>query len=174
MCDYTEKISEVIKRYCIKEGIDKYHDNFKFVFNAKKINLDLTVAESGITNNSVILVAMMPKNDININLEQNNENKKEKKINIRFSTTQGTITNISFNENGSIGDLIKLYLKRVDRPDLISSLMKGNKNLVDKKLVFLWNAIKLDINDTKKAKYFFKNDMKPKIVVNDIHNLIGA
>ena len=179
MCDYTEKISEVIKRYCIKAGIDKYHDNFKFVFNAKKINLDLTVAESGITNNSVILVivdyhAMMPKNDININLEQNNENKKEKKINIRFSTTQGTITNISFNENGSIGDLIKLYLKRVDRPDLISSLMKGDKNLVDKKFVFLWNAIKLDINDTKKAKYFFKNDMKPKIVVNDIHNLIGA
>ena len=179
MCDYTEKISEVIKRYCIKAGIDKYHDNFKFVFNAKKINLDLTVAESGITNNSVILVivdyhAMMSKNDININLEQNNENKKEKKINIRFSTTQGTITNISFNENGSIGDLIKLYLKRVDRPDLISSLMKGDKNLVDKKLVFLWNAIKLDINDTKKAKYFFKNDMKPKIVVNDIHNLIGA
>ena len=174
MCDYTEKISEVIKRYCIKAGIDKYHDNFKFVFNAKKINLDLTVAESGITNNSVILVivdyhAMMPKNDININLEQNNENKKEKKINIRFSTTQGTITNISFNENGSIGDLIKLYLKRVDRPDLISSLMNG-----DKSIAFLWNANKLDINDTKKAKYFFKNDMKPKIVVNDIHNLIGA
>ena len=179
MCDYTEKISEVIKRYCIKAGIDKYHDNFKFVFKDKKINLDLTVAESGITNNSVILVivdyhAMMPKNDININLEQNNENKKEKKINIRFSTTQGTITNISFNENGSIGDLIKLYLKRVDRPDLISSLMKEDKNLVDKKLVFLWNANILDINDTKKAKDFFKGVNNPSIVVNDINNLIGA
>ena len=36
MCDYTEKISEVIKRYCIKAGIDKYQDNFKFVFNAKR------------------------------------------------------------------------------------------------------------------------------------------
>ena len=117
MCDYTEKISEVIKRYCIKAGIDKYHDNFKFVFNAKKINLDLTVAESGITNNSVILVivdyhAMMPKNDININLEQNNENKKEKKINIRFSTTQGTITQ---NKIMKIKKKRKLILDSVQR-----------------------------------------------------------
>ena len=44
----------------------------------------------------------------------------------------------------------------------------------DKSIAFLWNANKLDINDTKKVKDFFINVMSPKIVVNDIHNLIGA
>ena len=180
MCDYTEKISEVIKRYFIKAEIDsKYHKYFKFIYNAKNINMDLTVAESGIANNSNIFVikiqnVMIPRNDINTNSEQKKENEEEKRINYRFNTTQGLTTNISFNENGSIGDLIKLYLKRVDRPDLISSLMKEDKNLVDKKLVFLWNANILDINDTKKAKDFFKGVNNPSIVVNDINNLIGA
>ena len=180
MCDYAEKISEVIKIYFIKAGIDsKYHKYFKFIYNAKNINMDLTVAESGIANNSNIFVikiqnVMIPRNDINTNSEQKKENEEEKRINIRFNTTQGTTTYISFNENGSIGDLIKLYLKRVDRPDLISSLMKEDKNLVDKKLVFLWNANILDINDTKKAKDFFKGVNNPSIVVNDINNLIGA
>ena len=180
MCDYTEKISEVIKIYFIKAGIDsKYHKYFKFIYNAKNINMDLTVAESGIANNSNIFVikiqkVMIPRNDINTNSEQKKENEEEKRINIIFRTTQGLTTNISFNENGSIGDLIKLYLKTVDRPDLISSLMKGDKNLVDKKLVFLWNANILDINDTKKVKDFFKGVNNPRIVVNDVNNFIGA
>ena len=52
--------------------------------------------------------------------------------------------------------------------------MKRDKNLVDKKLVFLWNANILDINDTKKVKDFFKGVNNPRIVVNDINNLIGA
>ena len=175
ICDFTEKISEVIKRYFIKAGIDsKYHKYFKFIYNAKNINMDLTVAESGIANNSNIFVikiqnVMIPRNDINTNSEQKKENEEEKRINIRFNTTQGTTTSISFNENGSIGDLIKLYLKTVDRPDLISSLMNG-----DKSIAFLWNANKLDINDTKKAKDFFKGVNIPRIVVNDINNSIGA
>ena len=175
ICDFTEKISEVIKRYFIKAGIDsKYHKYFKFIYNAKNINMDLTVAESGIANNSNIFVikiqnVMIPRNDINTNSEQKKENEEEKRINIRFNTTQGTTTNISFKENGSIGDLIKLYLKTVDRPDLISSLMNG-----DKSIAFLWNANKLDINDTKKAKDFFKGVNIPRIVVNDINNSIGA
>ena len=75
MCDYTEKISEVIKIYFIKAGIDsKYHKYFKFIYNAKNINMDLTVAESGIANNSNIFVikiqnVMIPRNDINTNSE---------------------------------------------------------------------------------------------------------
>ena len=175
ICDFTEKISEVIKRYFIKAGIDsKYHKYFKFIYNAKNINMDLTVAENGIANNSNIFVikiqnVMIPRNDININLDQNNENEEEKRINIRFNTTQGKRTIISFKENGSIGDLVKTYLRRICREELISSLMNG-----DKSIAFLWNANKLDINDTKKAKDFFKGVNNPSIVVNDINNLIGA
>ena len=175
ICDFTEKISEVIKRYFIKAGIDsKYHKYFKFIYNAKNINMDLTVAENGIANNSNIFVikiqnVMIPRNDINTNSEQKKENEEEKRINIRFNTTQGKRTIISFKENGSIGDLVKTYLRRICREELISSLMNG-----DKSIAFLWNANKLDINDTKKAKDFFKGANDPKIVVNDINNLIGA
>ena len=41
-------------------------------------------------------------------------------------------------------------------------------------LVFIWNGGQLKINDTKKAKDFFKGVNNPRIVVNDINNLIGA
>ena len=173
MCDYTEKISEVIKRYFIKAGIDsKYHKYFKFIHNAKNLNLDLTVAENGIINNSTIFVIktqniMIPRNHININLEQNNENKKEKRIHVKFITTKGMSTYISFNENGSIRDLLFTYFKRIDRPELINRLMNRD-------LVFIWNGGQLKINDTRKVKDFFKNDMNPEIVVNDIQDLIGA
>jgi len=175
ICDFTEKISQVIKRYFIKAGIDysKYHKYFKFIFNAKNLNLDLTVAESGIIDNSNIFVfktqnIMIPRNDININLEQNNENKEEKRIHVIFKTTNGMSmsTKILFNENGSIGDLLKTYFKRISREELI---FKGGESIA-----FLWNANKLDINDTRKVKDFFKNDMNPKILVNDIQGLIGA
>ena len=44
----------------------------------------------------------------------------------------------------------------------------------DKRIAFLWNGNLLDINDTKKAKDFFKGVNKPRVVVNDINNLIGA
>ena len=173
ICDFTEKISQVIKRYFIKAGIDysKYHKYFKFIFNAKNLNLDLTVAESGIIDNSNIFVfktqnIMIPRNDININLEQNNENKEEKRIHVIFKTTNGMSTKILFNENGSIGDLLKTYFKRIDREELI---FKGGESIA-----FLWNANKLDINDTRKVKDFFKNNMNINIVVNDIQGLIGA
>ena len=42
------------------------------------------------------------------------------------------------------------------------------------KIVFLYDANPLKINDTTKVKDIFKNDSNPKIVVYDVHNLIGA
>ena len=174
ICDYKEKISEVIKRYFIKAGIDsKYHKYFKFIYNAKNICSNTTVAENGIANNSTIFVikiqnVMIPRNDININLEQNNENKEEKRIHVIFNTTNGISTKILFNENGSIGDLLKTYLRRISKHELISRLMNG-----DRSLVFIWNGDQLKINDTKKAKDCFHN-VTANILVNDINDLIGA
>ena len=42
------------------------------------------------------------------------------------------------------------------------------------KIVFLYDANPLKINDTTKVKDIFKNALNPKIIVNDIDNMIGA
>jgi len=53
-CKLEEKVSEIIQRYRSKTG-----DNDKtkrFIFNAKLLNQDLSVAEAGLQNNSNIFV----------------------------------------------------------------------------------------------------------------------
>ena len=49
-----EKISDIIQKY--REKSSNYDINLKFIFNAKELNLSLTVAEAGITNNANIFV----------------------------------------------------------------------------------------------------------------------
>ena len=42
------------------------------------------------------------------------------------------------------------------------------------KIVFLYNANPLKINDTTKVKDVFGNSSNPIITVNDVDNMIGA
>ena len=53
LCKNDEKVSEIIERYRTKSN---FHEEARFIFNAKNLNVDLTVAESGIQNNSNIFV----------------------------------------------------------------------------------------------------------------------
>ena len=54
LCHMDEKIRDVIQRY---RNVSMTPDNHeKFIFNAQLLHLDLTVEESGLQNNSVILV----------------------------------------------------------------------------------------------------------------------
>ena len=50
----NEKILDIIQKY--REKSSNYDINLKFIFNAKELNLSLTVAEAGITNNANIFV----------------------------------------------------------------------------------------------------------------------
>ena len=50
----NEKIQDIIQKY--REKSSNYDINLKFIFNAKELNLSLTVAEAGITNNANIFV----------------------------------------------------------------------------------------------------------------------
>ena len=53
-CHMDEKIRDVIQKY---RNVSMTPDNHeKFIYNAKALHLDLTVEESGLQNNSVILV----------------------------------------------------------------------------------------------------------------------
>ena len=49
-----EKIQDIIQKY--REKSSNYDINLKFIFNAKELNLSLTVAEAGIRNNANIFV----------------------------------------------------------------------------------------------------------------------
>ena len=177
LCDYNEKIKEVVKRFFDKAGIEpKYYNNFKFIFNCKNLCMDLSISENGMTSGSRVIVIktnnIIPRIDFNTSLMQNKENNVDEvgsKIRIIFKTTYGAITNIIFDANDSVSNLLKTYLKRISRPELISSLMEGGN-----KIAFLYNAFPLKINDTTKVKDIFKNDSNPIIMVNDVSNMIGA
>ena len=94
--------------------------------------------------------------------------KYQKKINITFKTTQGSVTNIYVNEEHSIGTAIKKYLISIDNAELITRLENG-----DKSISFLYNAKLIKINDKKKVKDFFVSYDRC-IMVNINTDLIGA
>ena len=103
--------------------------------------------------------------------EENSSNNAEQnqpgpKMNIVFNTTQGTTHNMVFPYGTTISEALKKYLQRVGRPDLF--------NNQDNKICFLVNATKLKFDDNTPIEQFFKNSINPKVVVNDINNLIGA
>ena len=88
------------------------------------------------------------------------------KINVIFKTTQGTTHTMVYNYGTTIDKGLAKYLNRVGRPDLIGD--KSNK------ICFLFNAAQLKFGDQTKVETFFKNVNNPKVVVNDVNNLIGA
>ena len=53
-CLDSDKVNDVIKKYRVKA--EDHNQNENFVFNAKNLNPELTVAESGLQNESIIFV----------------------------------------------------------------------------------------------------------------------
>ncbi len=90
------------------------------------------------------------------------------KINVIFKTTQGVTHTLVYNYGTTVDQVLKKYLKRVNREDLIND--EQNKG----KICFLFNAAQLKFGDTTKIEQFFKGISNPKVVVNDVNNLIGA
>ena len=88
------------------------------------------------------------------------------KMNVIFRTTQGTTTNMIYPYGTTIDQAFEKYLTRVGRPDLYRD--KSNQ------ICFLFNGSQVKFGNTQKVEVFFKNITGPKIIVNDVHNLIGA
>ena len=53
-CLDSDKVGDVIESYRVKA--DDHNQNENFVFNAKNLNFQLTVAEAGLQNESIIFV----------------------------------------------------------------------------------------------------------------------
>ena len=84
---------------------------------------------------------------------------------VTFKTTGGAKHEIEiFNDYETTSSLLKRYLKTVNRPDLIED--KSNK------IIFIYNARKIQFGDNIKLNELFKDDFEPIIVVNDPNYLI--
>ena len=86
------------------------------------------------------------------------------KMNVIFHTTQGTKRTLILNLNSTIDQALKKYLNSIGKPELVNS----------DQISFLFNASKLQFGDNTTVGTYFKNNINPKIVVNDTANLIGA
>ena len=91
-----------------------------------------------------------------------NENEIDKResneIKVRFGTTGGVVTNIVFKKGTTIDEMIKKYLYEVNKPELIKQKEKG-------KVIFLYNAQKLELGDKTKIENVFLCDSNPKIFI---------
>ena len=101
-----------------------------------------------------------------VNSSQQEENVAGPKINIIFRTTQGTTTNMIYPYGITLDQALEKYLSRVGRPDLYRD--KSNQ------ICFLFNGSQIKFGEQQKVEAFFRNITGPKIIVNDVHNLIGA
>ena len=97
---------------------------------------------------------------MNIEMD-NNKNENEDsgfKYNVEFRNYTGFIKNIVADEETTIKEVIKIFLKRIGKNELIDS----------KKVSFCYSADIVDINNEKKVKDFFRNNTNPKIYFEGI------
>ena len=84
---------------------------------------------------------------------------------VKFRITTGSSLELFYPISYSVDALLNLFLREVGKP--------GLKNDIPNKLCFLYNAKQMKPGDKTTLKNFFKNDKNPKVVVNDINNLLG-
>ena len=88
-----------------------------------------------------------------IKIENNNN---IKTINILFATSsQGKKENLVVNYGTNIDELIKLYLNKVKRPDLINN---------EKNISFIYNSKPLNFGDKRKVENVFKSNSNNNII----------
>ena len=161
-----------------------------FFFNGKKVDFNLTVEQNRINQNNCLIFVKKKSSDSYENniIEQNqnnnyinnefkdkfehNENFKynpmenDHKINLLFQHSKGQIFNIVISPNATFKTAVKKFCDKVHLP--FSDLTK-NKN----KIFFLYNASKLDIEDSSTLAQIGLRDFS-SILVNDNINIIGA
>ena len=160
-----EITGKFFKRFCRKLGIK--FKNCKFINKNKSIIQSLTFAQSGIEDKSQISLFEVNSNNNSDDNESEDSDECEcegEKKNMIFASSSGVRTNIGISTNHSISTLIKKYIAR-----------RGmNYESVKKKLCFIYNGRTLKFDNLTKIKDFFPFESHPRIIVNDIDNLIGV
>ena len=134
---------------CFKnEKITEIKKRLQLVYNYQPLKYDKTLEENGIFNGSILGIT-------------------DKIYNIKFRTTKNNTKNMSLDGNCTLKKAIKLYCE----------LFKG-KNIyqyaTNREIVFIYNSVKLNIDDKKSLKDLFIDNTSPVIIVNDTNNLPGG
>ena len=126
----------------------KLKKRLHLVYNYQLLEYNKTLEENGIFNGSILGIT-------------------DKIYNIKFRTTKNNTKNMSLDGNCTLKKAIKLYCE----------LFKG-KNIyqyaTNNKIFFIYNSIKLNIEDKKSLKDLFIDNISPVIIVNDTNNLPGG
>ena len=160
LIDCEKTVDQLLKIYLTRvDKLDIYQNKFKdvcFLYNAVKISYgDQTKIKD------FFKCVLNPCISVNIIKDL-----VAGPIVVTFKTTGGAKHEIEiFNDYETTSSLLKRYLKTINRPDLIED--KSNK------IIFIYNARKIQFGDNIKLNELFKDDFKPIIVVNDPNCLIN-
>ena len=162
-----DKFDEVIKKFYVKTGYER--ENYEFyVVTKHKAKSDLTVEENGIQGETDYI--FVSKKDTNDNNNYNKANIGEKNIPI-----SGEVINLNFTANTGLKVVMPIGLNNTLQDTLIKYCQKIGvpPSLIGTKLVFLFNAEKLDPLSKKTiGQIGLKNGTL--IAVFDQYNVIGA
>ena len=169
-----EKVSEIIERYRVKYG-DHDHTK-KFIFNAKALNFDLTVAEAGLSNDANIFVVTTK------GIKGAGGDWYEKEINIKFiKSSKKCHKEIS---NCQLDGLLKLCLLKeissklsndelIKLPEIIKCIMRILKNGYIETEVDIKNTIKEVLLKVKGSNIInFSEYVDETIDTNQINKII--
>ena len=173
--------SGIILKYAVEEFKNKYtninqqfmNNNFQMpnMMNNNNFNPNFQMPNMMMMNNNNFI----PNNNFIQNFNMNNNifpgnnmmfnDNNIPKMNIEFKTTKGIRINIEVKYGTTIAELLAIYLKKIERPELIGK---------SDKIAFLFNVCLLRYGDITPIEQFFKNSTNPKIVVNDLDDLKGG
>ena len=119
----------------------------QFTYNFEPISFDKTFEENGIQNGSII------------NLTD--------KIFILSFNYKGSFINLNLDGNCTLKQAIYFYCQRYKNKNLYERVLSGE-------ITFIWNNIKLNIEDETSLKIFFRDTKNPSIIVHQPGNIIGG
>ena len=116
---------------------------------------DLLKRINNMNHSTKLKVSYEDTNKLNNEQSNNLENIK----NIIFKTTLGSKTTIEINISKTIDELLKQYLFKINRSDLI--------NNTEESLYFTYNAEKLEIGDSRNISDVFLSNPNPTVLVSE-------
>ena len=160
-CFIYDKAIKLMKK--ISEQLNKNLKDLKFFFLGdliKELKPQLTLAENGIYDNSVIEVRERSENELENKLIDNISYEEKTKfgfLNLVFVSNNptGNKCNIVLNENIPIGIALILYLIKSGRERDLFDIIQNKSNIY-----FLFNSQKISITDKTRIKNFFSFDLQ--------------
>ena len=152
----TDYIDQALNHFFYEIDQKELENNneIKYFYNSKQINFisKVTVGELFLNDYNPVVFVM----DIN--------NLVETPIDITFKTSLEYIVKITINPKKTAGYLLMYYLDKINHSELIDR---------NDKIVFLYNAQKINFEDKTILKNLFFNNNSPTILVIDVNNVLS-